>query len=76
VCDKRYCPHQHNIESTVKPVYQQGLIRSRDAQFELIDTLLQGQFIRSFPELSLSSLFRRKWPSAYTAIEESKQDRQ
>lgn len=57
-------------------VYQRGLIRSRDAQFELVDALLQGQFVRSFPELSLSPLFRRKWSSAYTAIEEGKQDRQ
>ncbi|MEA3345722.1 MAG: transposase, partial [Chloroflexota bacterium] len=32
--------------------------------------------IRSFPELSLSPVFRRKWPSAYAAIEGGQQDQE
>ena len=57
-------------------VYDHGLTSTKDAQFELVDALLLNPSIRSFPELSLSPVFRRKWPSAYTAIEEGKQDRQ
>jgi len=33
-----------------------------------------GAPIRSFPELSLSPVFRRQWPSVYTAIEDGRQD--
>ena len=55
-------------------IYEQGIIRARDAQFELLDALLVGLPIRSFPELSLSSVFRRKWPSIYAAIKEGRQD--
>jgi len=55
-------------------VYDQGLVRAGDAQFELMDALLFSPPIRSFPELSLSPVFRRKWSSAYAAIEEGKQD--
>lgn len=57
-------------------VYQDGLTRARDAQFELVDAMLLSRFIRSFPELSLSPVFRREWPSAYAAIEEGQQDRE
>jgi hypothetical protein len=57
-------------------VYDHGLILARDAQFELVDSLLLGPPIRSFPELSLSPVFRRKWPSAYAAIEEGQQDQE
>jgi len=57
-------------------VYDHGLIRARDAQFELLDALLLSSSIRSFPELSLSPVFRRKWPSAYAAIEEGRQDQE
>ena len=55
-------------------VYDQGLTRARDAQFELLDALLLSPPIRSFPELSLSPVFRRQWSSAYAAIEEGKQN--
>lgn len=57
-------------------VYQQGLTRARDAQFELVDALLLNRSIRSFPELTLTPIFRREWPSAYAAIGEGKQDRE
>jgi hypothetical protein len=57
-------------------IYDQGLLRARDAQFELIDALLLSGPVRSFPELTLSPVFRRQWPSAYAAIEAGRQDRQ
>jgi len=55
-------------------VYEHGLIQARDAQFELVDALLFSPLIRSFPELSLSPPFRRKWMSAYEAIRKGQQD--
>ena len=57
-------------------VYDHGLTRARDAQFELLDALLLSLPIRSFPELSLSPLFRRRWPSAYATIEQGEQDQE
>ena len=59
-----------------RAIYDRGLILARDAQFELVDSLLLGLPIRSFPELSLSPVFRRKWPSAYAAIEDGQQDQE
>ena len=44
--------------------------RSRDALFELVDALCSEPQARSLPELSLSSAFRRKWPSVYEALED------
>jgi len=66
----------NNLIEFRQAVYERGLLRARDAQFELIDALLLSGSIRSFPELSLSPAFRRKWPSAYAAIEEGDQDRE
>ncbi len=57
-------------------VYEQGFSQAKDAQFELVDALLVGQPLRSFPELSLLPVFRRQWPSAYAAIEDGGQDRE
>jgi len=56
-------------------VYEQGLTKARDAQFELLDALLLSPAIESFPELSLSPVFRRQWPSAYAALERGAQDK-
>jgi hypothetical protein len=56
-------------------VYDHGLTRFADAQFDLVDALLLSPPIRSFPELSLSQAFRRQWHSAYAAIEEGDQNR-
>jgi hypothetical protein len=55
-------------------VYDHGLTRGKDAQFELVDALLLSPPIRSCPELSLSPVFRRQWPSVYSAIEDGGQD--
>ena len=57
-------------------VYDHGLTRFADAQFDLGDALLLSPPIRSFPELSLSHAFRRQWHSTYAAIEEGEQNRE
>ena len=54
--------------------YQHALTGARDAQFELVDALLLSRTINSYPELSLSPAFRRKWHSAYKALERGRQD--
>jgi hypothetical protein len=64
----------NNLIEFRQAIYEHGLTKARDAQFELIDALLLGQPIRSFPELSLLPTFGRKWHSAYAAIEEGCQD--
>jgi len=46
--------------------------RSRDGLLELVDALCSEPEARSFPELSLSPLFRRKWPSVYEALEDGR----
>jgi len=55
-------------------IYEHGLTKARDAQFELVDALLLSPSIRSFPELSLSPVFQRSWSSAYAAVEDGQQD--
>jgi len=57
-------------------VYDRGLTRFADAQFDLVDALLLSPSIRSFPELSLCPAFRRLWHSAYAAIRDGEQDRE
>jgi hypothetical protein len=55
-------------------IYEHGFTRERDAQFELLDALLLNWGLSSYPELSLSPVFRRKWPSVYKAMERGRQD--
>ena len=55
-------------------VYEHGLTRAKDTQFELVDALLLSPVIRSFPELSFCPAFRRQWMSAYEAIRKGRQD--
>ena len=64
----------NNLIEFRQTVYALGLTKAKDAQFELVDALLLSPPIRSFPELSLSPVFRRKWHSAYTAIEHGRQN--
>ena len=66
--------HINNLIEFRQAVHQSGLIKLRDTQFELVDSLLLSGPIRSFAELSLSPVFRRQWPSAYAAIEDGEQD--
>ena len=66
--------HINNLIEFRQALYQHGFTRLRDAQFELVDALLLSGPVRSFAELSLSPVFRRKWPSAYAAIQDGAQD--
>ena len=43
---------------------------ARDATFELMDAVLVTRNVYSFAELSLSPVFRRKWPSLYEALDD------
>lgn len=53
----------------------QCLGQARDAQFELTDAVLLSGAVSSFAALSLSPVFRRKWPSVYEAIQDGRPDR-
>ena len=64
----------NNLIEFRQAIYDNGLTKARDAQFELIEALLVGAVIRSYPEFSLLPVFRRKWPSVYAAIEDGEQD--
>jgi hypothetical protein len=57
----------NTLEAIRKPLY--GCFeQSRDALMVLADALASSPAARSLPELSLSPLFRRKWPSLYEAL--------
>ncbi len=43
---------------------------AKDSTFELMDAVLVTKNIYSFAELSLSPVFRRKWPSLYEALDD------
>jgi len=61
--------------NTLKAIRQQMadcFEHSRDALLELVDALCSEPQAHSFPELSLSPLFRRKWPSLYEALEDGR----
>src|SRR5437588_3351304 len=46
--------------------------RGADALFNLADALLSESQAQSLPELSLSPLFERQWPSVYEALEDGR----
>ena len=64
----------NNLIEFRQATYEHGFTKASDAQFELVDALLLGRPIRSFPELSLPPTFRRKWHSSYAAVERGGQD--
>jgi hypothetical protein len=67
----------HQISKLVEfrqAVYQNGFTRRKDAQFELLDALVLKDQITSFPMLSCSTAFTRRWHSAYAALEKGQQD--
>ena len=49
--------------------------KAHDATFELTDAILLARNVYSLADLSLSPVFRRKWPSIYEAIQDTKPDR-
>ena len=52
-------------------VYQ-NLGRARDATFELMDAVMLSRKVDSLADLSLCPCFRRKWSSAYEALEDTR----
>src|ERR1700688_1651677 len=48
--------------------------RASDALFNTVDALSSETAAHSFPELSLSPFFQRKWASLYEAFEDGKID--
>lgn len=49
-------------------------VQAKDALFDTMDALLTEDRARSFPELSLSPHFQRRWPSLYEAFEDGRID--
>jgi hypothetical protein len=47
-----------------------------DATMDLMDAVLVTRSVNSFAELSMSPMFRRKWPSLYEAIEDCRPQRE
>jgi len=57
---------------------QQGyrfLGNGRDAIFDLMDAVLTSPRVKSFVELSLSAVYRRKWSSLYESLKDSRPNR-
>lgn len=57
-------------------IHQIGLTQYRDAQFDLMDSLLSNPRVSSFAELTLSPQFKRQWHSAYQGIKGGRQNRE
>lgn len=51
-------------------------LRAKDALFNTVDALMTETPATSFPELSQSPWFERKWPSLYEAFEDGRIDEQ
>jgi len=49
---------------------------AKDALFELGDAVMTTPAANSFAELSCSRFFRRRWPSAYEALQDGRPDRE
>jgi hypothetical protein len=54
----------------------QLLGKAQGATMDLMDAVLVTRSVNSFAELSISPMFRRKWPSLYEAIEDCCPQRQ
>lgn len=52
-----------------------NLCKAQDATFELMDALLLTRKAQSLADLSFSCVFRRQWPSAYEALQDTRPDR-
>lgn len=76
--------HHHTSQSADKQLnnlieFRQAcygrLGRAKDALFELSDALLTTPSLPSLAHLSVSPLFRRRWPSVYEALQDATPDR-
>lgn len=63
----------NNLIEFRQTAYDHILVGVRDAQFELVDAVLLSDQVGCFAELSLSGAFRRRWSSAYSAVQEGSQ---
>lgn len=64
---------QENLNKIIEfrqAIYDHGMSKRRDAMFEAWDALMLQGMNSSFPWLSLSGVFRRKWHSLYKAMEQ------
>lgn len=66
--------HLTKIIEFQQAVYEHVFVNERDAQCELLTSLLVSGSINSFPELSQSPHFERQWSSAYQAVKRGRQD--
>lgn len=67
--------HLNTLKAFRQTVYESSLGPARDALFELGDAVLLAPTVNSFAELSLSPIFRRRWPSLYEALQDGRPDR-
>ena len=67
--------HFNKLIEFRQAAYQQ-IGPARDALFELTDAVIQMRHIQSFAELSCAPAFRRKWPSAYEALQDGRPNRE
>jgi hypothetical protein len=68
---------QENLNKIIEfrqAIYAHGMGKRRDALFEALDALILHGMKSSFPWLSLSGVFRRKWHSLYKALEQGEID--
>jgi hypothetical protein len=66
--------HINKIIEFRQAVHGNGFSKQRDALSEVLDAICLTGSPTSFPMLSLSKIFRRKWHSLYKAVERGKLD--
>jgi hypothetical protein len=60
---------------TFRQEIHQLLTKAKDATFELMDAVMTTRQASSLAEFSLSPMFRRRYPSTYEALEDSRLQR-
>ena len=60
---------------TFRQEIHQLLMKAKDATFELMDAVMTTRHASSLAEFSLSPMFRRRYPSTYEALEDSRPQR-
>jgi len=63
-----YIPYPLNTLKAIRQHVYACFERSRDALMKLLAALGSESAARSMPELSLSPLFQRTWPSVYISF--------
>jgi hypothetical protein len=70
------CAQEHYTQlKTFRQAAYGCLGNGRDALFELTDAVIQMPHLQSFVELSCAPAFRRKWSSAYEALQDGRPNR-